>query len=102
MSYENFLFAQLSKRAERIIKEEHDPQDHITFDVPLFIRLLELAREDIKSDAELHHVVERVLAIKDRGTLTMDDYAEIEGKPEIPTAEPVADLAEIRKLAGLK
>lgn len=52
---------------------ENNQKDTITMDVPLFIRMLELAREDIKSDEELHEVVERVLDIKDK-VLTMDDY----------------------------
>lgn len=101
MSYENFLYKQLEIRADRLIKEENDPQDTITIDVPLFIRMLELAREDIKDDAELHHVVERVLAIKNRGTLTMDDYAEIQGEKDLSPHKPDADIADIRKLAGL-
>lgn len=104
MTYETFLFKQLETRADRLIKEESDPQDTVTMDVPLLIRLLELAREDVKDDADLHRVVDRVLAIKNRGTLTMDDYAEIEGTPDEPTEKPApaTGLDEIRKLAGLK
>ena len=105
MNYEDFLFKTLETRAERMIKEEQqDPQDTITVDVPLFIRLLELAREDIKSDPELHNVVERTLAIKNRGTLTMDDYPDIAGTVSDPTIEPADDsgLANLRKLAGIK
>jgi hypothetical protein len=52
---------------------EMDSKDTITMDVPLFIRMLEMAREDIKSDEQLHQVVENVLDLKDR-TQTMDDY----------------------------
>ena len=50
-----------------------DKKDIISMDVPLFIRMLELAREDIKSDAELHKVVDRVIDKKNK-VLTMDDY----------------------------
>jgi len=58
-----------------------DAKDLITVDVPLFIRLLELAREDIKTDAELHNVVERVISeSKSSGTLTMDHYPTIVGE----------------------
>lgn len=101
MSYENFLFKQLETRADRLIKEENDPQDKVTMDVPLFIRMLELAREDIKDDADLHRVVDRVLAIKNRGTLTMDDYTEILGEKDLSPHKPDADITDIRKLAGL-
>lgn len=52
-----------------------DAQDTITLDVPLMIRLLELSREDIKSDAELHFLVEKLIELKNKPVLTMDDYA---------------------------
>jgi hypothetical protein len=35
--------------------------DIVKLDVPLFIRLLELAREDIKKDADIHDVAEIVI-----------------------------------------
>ena len=57
-------------------KETMNKKDTITMDVPLFIRMLELAREDIKSDEQLHQVVENVLDLKDK-SLTMDDYNSI-------------------------
>ena len=53
---------------------EADKKDTITFDIPLMIRVLELAREDIKSDMDLHRVVERLIDIRNKGSLTMDDY----------------------------
>jgi hypothetical protein len=60
-----------------------DQKDTVTMDIPLLIRTLELTREDIHSDAELHHVVERLLDLKNKPVLTMDDYeyiADIEHK----------------------
>lgn len=54
--------------------EEVDKKDTITMDIPLLIRMLELSREDIKTDAELHKVVEKLIEIRNKGTLTMDDY----------------------------
>jgi len=54
--------------------EEVDKKDTVTMDIPLLIRMLELAREDIKTDAELHRVVEKLIDIRNKGTLTMDDY----------------------------
>ena len=105
MTYENFLFRALENQANRMVKEDNDPKDTVTFDVPLFIRLLELAREDIKSDVELHNVVERTLVLKNQGTLTMDDYESIAGTAIVPVNNPKQlspDLNEIRKLAGLK
>jgi len=51
-----------------------DSRDTVTLDIPLLIRTLELAREDIKSDADLHRVVENLIEIKNKRVLTMDDY----------------------------
>ena len=56
-----------------------DKKDTVTFDIPLLIRALELAREDLKSDADLHRVVERLINIRNKGVLTMDDYNYIAG-----------------------
>jgi hypothetical protein len=53
---------------------EADKKDTITLDIPLLIRVLELAREDIKSDMDLHRVVERLIDIRNKGVLTMQDY----------------------------
>jgi hypothetical protein len=55
--------------------EEADKKDSITFDIPLLIRVLELAREDVKDDMELHRIVERLIDIRNKGMLTMDDYS---------------------------
>jgi hypothetical protein len=62
------------KRDHSNFKEDVDKKDTVTFDIPLLIRVLELAREDIKSDMDLHRVVERLINIRDKGMLTMDDY----------------------------
>lgn len=61
-------------QSEETIWESADKKDTIQFDIPLMIRVLELAREDIKSDMDLHRVVERLIDIRNKGTLTMDDY----------------------------
>jgi len=55
--------------------EQFNPTDTITVDVPLFIRLLEYAREDAKTDMDLHNVAEKAIAASETGkTLTMADY----------------------------
>ena len=54
---------------------EIDKKDTLTLDVPLMIRLLELSRENIKSDAELHFLVEKLIELKNKPVLTMEDYA---------------------------
>ena len=55
--------------------EQFNPSDKVTLDVPLFIRLLEYAREDAKTDMDLHNVAEKAVAASKTGkTLTMTDY----------------------------
>jgi tRNA threonylcarbamoyladenosine modification (KEOPS) complex Cgi121 subunit len=55
--------------------EQFNPSDKVTIDIPLFIRLLEYAREDAKTDMDLHNVAEKAIAASETGkTLTMADY----------------------------
>ena len=64
----------------------------ITVDIPLFLRIMEFAREDAKGDLDLHVVAENALKLCVNGqTLTMDNYNDIVGdaskedKPEEQT-----------------
>jgi hypothetical protein len=60
-----------------------NPKDVIKLDVPLFIRLLEYAREDAKDDMDLHRVTENIISLSSIGeTLGMIDYEAIIGSPE--------------------
>lgn len=60
------------------ITEEVDKKDTVTFDIPLLIRVLEYIREDVKSDIDLHKVVENLISIRNKANpLTMDNYSEI-------------------------
>lgn len=57
-----------------------NPKDTIKVDVPLFIRLLEYAREDAKDDMDLHRVAENAIDLsRFAGTLGMVDYETIIG-----------------------
>jgi len=61
---------------------KEDPTDIIAMDVPLFIRMLEYAREDAEQDVDLHNVAERAIeAVKLRGLLSMEDYNDLVGEP---------------------
>lgn len=73
--------------------------DVIKIDVPTFLRLLELAREDVKEDADLHDVTERVVAISQERVVTMDDYNEIVGFMKQQGSNE--ELERIKKLGGL-
>ncbi len=60
-----------------------NPRDIITVDVPLFIRLLEYAREDAQTDMDLHDVAENIISLAASGkTLSMEDYSTIIGSQE--------------------
>lgn len=69
-----------AKRLTSVLKpnglhqESVDKEDTITFDIPLLIRMFEYAREDAKTDMDLHKVTEKLISIRDKGTLTMADY----------------------------
>ena len=95
-----------------------NPTDKIAVDVPLFIRLLEFAREDAKTDLDLHKVTENILAMSEGGkTLTMDDYEGIvkdsdsEDRPSVndqinnaklsPAQEPMNEVKRMQQLAGI-
>ena len=70
-----------SKKGTNEAKQE-DPTDIIAMDVPLFLRMLEYAREDAEQDVDLHKVTERAIeAVKLRGLLSMEDYQDIVGEP---------------------
>lgn len=57
-----------------------NPRDEIKVDVPLMLRLLEYAREEVKSDNELHRIVETLVELSSDGTtLTMSDFSGIVG-----------------------
>jgi hypothetical protein len=92
--------------------------DIIKLDVPLFIRLLELAREDVKQDADLHDVAEAVTRLSAHGPASMEDYDKIvqfmqkqgsksqsvdEAKSSINfSPEDLKNLEKIRDLPTLK
>lgn len=76
------------------ILEATDKEDVLSFDIPLFIRILELAREDVKEDMELHRITERLLSIRSKGVMTMDDYEFIAGIKKLK--EELEELAEGR------
>jgi hypothetical protein len=81
---EMIVSALLNPMPEKINSKEYvsnrkqlksNPIDTITMDVPLFIRMMEFAREDAKSDLDLHDVAEKAISLSNNGkTLTMVDY----------------------------
>lgn len=74
--------------------------DVIKVDVPLFLRLLELAREEVKQDADLHDIAEAVAKMSQKEVLTMDDYDAIVAFMKHQGSQP-DELDDIKKLGGL-
>ena len=79
-----------------------DQIDTVTVDIPLLIRLLEHAREDVKSDAQLHEVVTRIIKqSKVNAVLTMDHYDSVAAIKQIAAAKPPdSPLSAIEWLAA--
>lgn len=79
--------------------EVENEEDKITVDVPLLIRLLEYAREDVKDDVTLHNVATRMIELSEKGDyLTMEHYAKIVGKPTIMTEKTMDFRMDSRTL----
>jgi len=74
-----------------MVKEvEQDAIDIVTLDVPLFIRMLEYAKEEASDDMVLHDIATKTIALsKQRGILSMEDYEAL-----IPESQPKDQLAE--------
>jgi hypothetical protein len=73
--------------------------DIIKVDVPLFLRLLELAREEVKNDMDLHDVTEIVTKLSKNKVLTMSDYKAIVEFMKRQGQED--ELDTIRRLGGI-
>lgn len=59
------------------MEEEIDTIDTVTMDVPLLLRIMEYAREDAKTDQDLHHVAEKMVRLSKNKSLSMNDYDSI-------------------------
>jgi hypothetical protein len=65
---------------EQVIYEAIDEKDMVCFDIPLLIRVLEFTREEMKTDIELHNMVERLINMRHDVPLDMTHYDEITQK----------------------
>ena len=84
-----------------------DREDRVMMDVPLFIRILELVREDIKDDAGLHVVADAIITQSRGGkVLDMQDYSTIlqnvkRAVQQNRGPQSDADVDDIRRRAGI-
>ena len=79
----------LARDLMREFNGSQNPQDVVKVDVPLLIRLLEFAREDAKTDMDLHALAEKLVGMCSGGNiLTMDHYEQlISGSTQTETIE---------------
>lgn len=49
-------------------------EDVIEVNTPTFIRLLELAREELDNDPDIHDLAEAAVSLSEQGVITMEDY----------------------------
>lgn len=81
--------------------------DVIKVNAPLMLRLLELAREEIKNDMDLHDVVEIITRISQERVATMDDYDSIvgfmksQGNDDIDNEPDSDEIDVIKRLGGI-
>lgn len=71
--------------------------DVIKLNVPLFLRLVELVREDVKDDVPLHLMTEILTRISQDRVATIDDYENIRRY----TFKDHDELETIKRLGGL-
>ena len=110
MNIEKIIEAKVESDVQQLEKTK-DTLDYVSFDIPLLIRIFELVREGIKSDEDLHNLVERILLLKNQGVLTMSDYDAV-ANSETPGNERDTSLSfakdaqnesliSLKKLAGI-
>ena len=87
--------------------EKENKEDIVAFDIPLFIRLLEFAREDATDYETLHKITDKIIDMcLDGQVLSMNQYDEIISiSPEVDTSNMNSlTEQEIRwlKIAGIR
>ena len=82
------LSAQMQEAEEP--SQEENPIDIVSMDVPLFIRMLEFAREDASTDMDLHDLAQKAIKMSSEGEpLTMMHYDELVSK-EAPVSDAMS------------
>lgn len=92
---------EMTKSAEQTPAPVADKTDEIRMEIPLFIRVLEYAHENAKTDQEMHELTERAVKLSKERCLKMSDYealvAELRRQPDDPNAAPPKEYATSKK-----
>lgn len=99
----NKLLGSLEILDELNAKTQFNDTDAVHLNVPLFIRILELSREDVKSDVQIHQLAERLIELcKDDTTVGMDIYEQLtEGIITTGAEEAIVELADKKASAEI-
>lgn len=73
--------------------------DIIKINVPAFLRVIEMVREDVKDDVPLHYLTEILIRLSQDSVVTMDDYKNIEQYTFKGNQEN--ELDKIKRLGGI-
>jgi hypothetical protein len=84
------LRAQMFEAEDSMESKKENPVDIVSMDVPLFIRMLEFAREDASTDMDLHDLAQKAISMSSEGEpLTMMHYDELVSK-ETPVSDAMS------------
>ncbi len=84
------LRAQMFEAEDSMESKKENPVDIVSMDVPLFIRMLEFAREDASTDMDLHDLAQKAIKMSSEGEpLTMMHYDELVSK-EAPVSDAMS------------
>jgi len=74
--------AKTGNHTRRYQREETDPVDTVTLDIPLLLRIMEYSKEDAQDDMALHDVTQRLIELSKKvDVINMDHYdAIVSGK----------------------
>jgi len=88
---------------ESITESDINPVDTIELDVPLLLRMMEYAREDAKTDMDLHDVTEKMISLSKTGEgLSMKDYESIVGGEENLGEAGDTNIPAMPNITGLR
>lgn len=73
--------------------------DIIKINVPAFLRVIEMVREDVKDDVPLHYLTEILIRLSQDSVVTMDDYENIKQYTFKDNQDD--ELEKIKRLGGI-
>jgi hypothetical protein len=90
-----FSLSAIVETINEVNPPSEDVIDIVTLDVPLFIRMLEYAKEEAADDMDLHELATKTIALsKQRGILSMEDYDTL-----IPPTDQIDENLDDRAMA---